>query len=168
MRYFLILPLLLTVLFCDAQEPVESSSAAVTAKLLIPFGTIAKLEAEVYDGNLLHRKGYEGIYLLKIISVNDRKINDTLLLTFIDETEKFATDDVELYKMTFGKTTHSITDAQKNDMKKNYVGTKLTLMAYETGRFTGMPNDYFKYRPVSGDKSFHFHNYLIIVSNLTK
>ena len=41
-------------------------------------------------------------------------------------------------------------------------------MAYEAGQFTGVPKDYFKYRPFSEDVGFYFEHYLVIVANLKK
>ena len=176
MKHFLTLFLILLAFWSNSQNQSSPSSshgdtdttASIATKLNIPFGTIAKLEVEVYDGDSLQMKSYQGTYLLKINSVNGRKISETLLLTFIDETEELAKDNFELYKLTYGKTTKSIADKQVDKMKKKYVGGKLTIMAYETGRFTGIPTDYFKYRPVRADRSFHFENYLVVVSNLTK
>jgi hypothetical protein len=144
----------------------DTSKTTITPKLNIPFGTIAKLEVEVYDGDSLQMKAYQGTYLLKINSVNDKKIGDTLLLPLTDETEELANDNFGLYKLTYRKTANSISDKEIAKMKKNYVGRKLTLMAYETGHFTGLPKDYFKYRPISAGTNFHFQNYLIVVSNL--
>ena len=89
-------------------------------------------------------------------------------MTFVDETGEFANDNFELYKLTYGKNASSISGKQINKMKEKYVGKKFVLMAYETGQFTGMPKNYFKYRPIRADRNFHFKNYLIVVANLTK
>ena len=146
----------------------DSSKTIISTKLNIPFGTIAKLDVEIYDGDSLQMKAYEGTYLLKINSVNGKQQIDTLLMTFEDETGGLVNDNFELFKLIYGKKTNSISDKQIDKMKKTYVGKKLTLMAYESGQFTGMPKDYFKYRPVQADRVFHFENYLVIVSSLTK
>ena len=175
MRHFLTLILLQVGLCSYAQtEPklissqLDSSKSAITTKLNIPFGTISKLSVEVYDGDKLQRKEYQGVFLFRVNSINDKPQNDTLLMTFVDETGEFANDNFELYKLTYGKSANSISSKQIDKMKEKYVGKKFILMAYETGQFTGMPKDYFKYRPIRADRSFHFQNYLIIVSNLTK
>ena len=146
----------------------DTSITNIKTKLNIPFGTITKLNIEIYDGDSLQMKGYEGTYLLKVNSVNGKTINDTLLLTFTDETEDLANDDFGLYKLTYGKAAKSLASSQVDKMKKKYVGKKFTLMAYETGHFTGMPNEYFKYRPIRADRSFHFEHYLVVVSILPK
>ncbi len=146
----------------------DTSIITIKTKLNIPFGTIATLQVEVYDGDSLQMKGYEGTYLFKVNSVNGKAINDSLLLTFTDETDELPNDDFSLYKLTYGNTEKSLTSTQVDKMKKKYVGKMFTLMAYETGHFTGMPNDYFNYRLIRADRSFHFEHYLVVVSILTK
>jgi hypothetical protein len=174
MRHFLTVFLTLIGLWASSQTRLEISSqsdtstTSITTKLGIPFGTIAKLEVEVYDGDNLQIKSYEGTYVLKVNSLNDKKINDTILLTFIDETGNLANDNFGLYKLTYGKTVKSLTSKQISKLKEKYVGKKLTLIAYETGHFTGMPKDYFKYRPVRAARGFHFEHYLVVISSLTK
>jgi hypothetical protein len=109
-----------------------------------------------------------GKYLLKVNSVNDKKITDTVLLSFTDESESLANENFGLYKLIYNKSVGSLTSTQIGTMKKKYVGKKLTLMAYEAGHFTGIPNDYGMYQPERADVSFHFEHYLVVVSNLTK
>lgn len=111
----------------------------IKPQLGIPFGTIAKLEVQFFSGNDLHLKYYTGMTLLKVNSVNGKTIKDTITLTFTDETGSL----------------------------KASVGQKLTIMAYETGRFSGIPDNYFDYQPVRQDRSFAFDHNLIVVSNLT-
>lgn len=119
----------------------NTTDIVIRPQLGLPFGTIAKLEVEVIDGNTLHRRAYMGEHLLKINSVNGVVKKDTVLLLFSDET---------------------------GSLKKADVGQKLTLMAYESGNFTGIPDSYFKYQPVRQDVGFGFRHYLIVVANLTK
>ena len=175
MRYFLTFILVLIGLWSSSQtqytpinHPRDSSKTSISTKLNFPFGTIAKLDVEIYDGDSLKMKAFGGTYLLKINSVNDKQQIDTLLMTFEDETGELANDHFKLFKLIYGKKANSISDKQIVKMKKTYVGKKLTMRAYETGQFTGMPKDYFKYRPIRADTDFHFENYLVIVSCLTK
>src|SRR5689334_15363541 len=70
----------------------DTSEPCITSKLNIPFGTIAKMEVEVYDGDLLQMKAYAGTYLLKLRSVNGQRMDGNLLFTFVDETESLAND----------------------------------------------------------------------------
>ena len=174
MRHFLSLFLILIALWGNSQnQPAQISSqydtsiSTVTARLNVPFGTIVKLEVEIYDGDSLQMKEYQETYLLKINSVNGRQQIDTLLLPFEDETEQLANDNFKLHKLVYDRMPPSISRKQIDRMKKNYVGKKFTLMAYETGHFVGIPKDYSKYRPIRADRTFEFQNYLKVISNLT-
>jgi hypothetical protein len=181
MRQFLTIIFTLTFLWTKSQIRLgttlvaDSSKIIILPKLGIPLGTMSKLEVEVYDGNNLHWKGYVGTYLLKINSINNKKINDTLLLRFTDETETFASDDFSLYQLIYKKKIGYLSSTQLEKMKKRYVGKEFTVMAYETGQFKGTPDKYFDYTPcIPGiphffaTLPFHFQHSLVIVSNLTK
>jgi len=112
-------------------------------------------------------KVYQGLFLFKVNAIDDKPQNDTLLIPFIDETGQFANNIFELYKLTYRKSKTSISAQQIDRIKKTYVGKKFTLMAYETGKFTGLPQDYLKYRPTRTDTNFHFQNYLVVISVFT-
>lgn len=153
----------------------DSTKIIILPELGIPFGTMSKLEVEVYDGDNLHWKAYVGAYLLKINSINNNKINDTLILRFTDETETLASDNFSLYQLIYKKKVGSLSSAQLEKMKKRYVGKKITVMAYETGQFTGAPDKYFDYKPIVpgiphffATLPFHFQHSLVIVSTLSK
>lgn len=146
----------------------KETATTISPKLLIPLGTIAKLDVEIYDGDLLHMKGFEGTFLLKVVTINDQKVNDTLLLTFVDETGKIANNNFNLYEILYKKKAKSLTSDQVEKLKKNYIGNKLQLMAYETGHFTGIPKDYYNYQPVRAATNFHFEHYLVVVSKLER
>jgi hypothetical protein len=155
--------------------PDDSSKITLTTKLGIPFGTISKLEVEVYDGENLHMKAYVGTYVLKINSIDNKLINDTLVLRFTDESETLASDDFSLYQLIYKKKVGSLSSVQLEKMKKRYVGKKFTVMAYETGQFKGSPEKYFDYKPIKpgtphffATHPFLFEHSLVIVSNLTK
>lgn len=177
----LILP---TLFFClagtsqkrlDVSFPKKSAVTSIQTKLNIPFGTISKLEVEIFDGDSLVRMGYMRCYMLKVNSVNGKAIKDTLLLKFVDESETIANDDKTLSALTYGKEIDSLTEKQIYEMKKKYVGKKFKVMAYEIGQFEGVPDKYFDYKPVTpgipqffANRGFLFVHSLIIVSNLTK
>lgn len=174
MRYLLAIIFILTCFLAKSQPKPptvdlagNSPKIGLTAKLGIPFGTIAKLEAEIYDGDNLRYKFYEDTYLLKINSVNGKIIKGTLLLPFTDETETLANEVSSLYRLIYKKEPLELSEAQVHKMKKMYVGKKVILMAYETGEFTGIPDNYGKYRLKEG-VGFCFRHYLIVVSNLRK
>jgi hypothetical protein len=118
---------------------IEIDTFVIKPRLGIPFGTIAKLEVQFFSGDDLHLKYYTGMTLLKVNSVNGKTTKDTVTMTFTDETRSLEASG----------------------------GQKLTIMAYETGSFTGIPDNYFDYQPVRQDQGFGFQHNLIVVSNLT-
>ena len=146
----------------------DTVKSAIETKLKLSFGTITKLEVQIFDGDILQTKEKEGVYLFKVISINNVKQTDTLLMTFVDETKTFAKDNFELYKLLYKKNIGTLSDKEISKMKKGYVDKKFSIMAYETGQFSGIPKGYFKYQPIRADLNFHFKNYLVVVSNLTK
>ena len=182
MRQTILIWLILTSSLCgtsqkrlDLSFPKKSAVTTVQTKLNIPFGTIAKLNVGIYDGDSLIRQAYQSCYMLKVNSVNGKVIKDTLLLKFTDESETLANDNNALSALIYGKTIDSLTDKQYYEMKKKYVGKKFKVMAYEIGQFTGVPEKYFDYKPIVhgiphifANRGFFFEHSLVIVSNLTK
>ncbi len=181
MKYFLFL---IFFLACDSAKsqirlgdsfPNDSSKIELTTKLGIPFGNITKLEVEVYDGDSLLWKTYQGIYLLKINSINNKPLSDTLILRFTDETKTLATDDFGFFQLIYKRKAGSISYEQAEKIRKKYVGKKFTFMAYETGKFSGTPDGYFDYKAtipgvpnVFATRSFYFEHSLVLVSRLKK
>lgn len=151
-----------------SKQDADKSSLSIKQDLKHPLGTLLKMEVEVFDGDLTKLREYQGAYLFKIKTVDNKQTADTLLMTFRDETRKFPTNNFELYKYLYDKDTGSISSNQVNKMKKEYVGKIFNIVAYETGEFTGIPKGYFEYQEVKADKEFHFQNYLVVVANLTK
>ena len=159
----------------DISFPKKAAVTSIQTKLKIPFGTIAKLEVEVCDGDSLKWKRYTACYLLKVNFINEKPVRHPLFLNFIDDSETLANDDNALSMLTYDKPIDSLTEFQFYEMKRKYVGKKFKVMAYETGKFTGTPDKYFDYSPtipgvphIFQTHTFLFEHSLIVVSNLTK
>ena len=142
-------------------------SKQVKNLLPIPFGTITKLTIQIVDGDQLGDKGYQSAYLFKIKTVDSVKLSKPVLIEFKDETGKFPADEFQLYKYVYGRETGSLTSDTIKMIKKEYVGKSFTITAYETGEFTGIPDNYFNYQPVRQDRSFYFRHYIIVVADLS-
>lgn len=151
-----------------SKPDADHSSLSIKEDLKHHFGTLLKIEVEIFDGDLTQRKEYEGIYLFKIKTVDNKQTTDTILMRFRDETGKFPTDAFELYKYLYGKNAGSISSEQADKMKREYVGKVFSIVAYESGEFTGMPEGYSEYQGEKADMDFHFQNYLVVVADLTK
>ena len=104
-----------------------------------------------------------GNYLLKIFKIDDKLISENLILNFKDETKDVPSDNFELYKYLYGKSTEVISGDEIKEMKNRYVNKKLELVIHETRQFDGVPDGYFKYRPVMAATDFGFSTHLVIV-----
>jgi hypothetical protein len=136
----------------------------VKARLNHPFGTLLKMKVEIVDGDILNKKYYQGSFLFKIKSIDSTGLPEAIMMEFKDETGKFPNGVFQLYKYVKGKEAGVISSEETTQLKKGYVGKQFMIVAYETGEFTGIPKEYFKYQPVRQDLSFHFKNYLIVVA----
>ena len=138
----------------------------ITTKLGHSFGDILNLKVEIIHGNSLKRKALEGLYLMKILEVNNKPVEGNVYMTFVDETGKFPRGCFELYNYLYGKETGSLTSDQVNVIEKQYLGKKANVIAYETGAFTGVPDGYFNYQPLRSSTGFYFESYLVVISNM--
>lgn len=141
----------------------EKSVNPINEKLGHPFGTILNVKVEIVNGENT-MKATQSLYLMKVVEVNNETINDTIIMTFTDETEEFPIDGFELHRYVYGKEANNLSSAQKAIMEKNYVGKKFDVIAYETGGFEGMPKGYFDYQPIKQGTGFYFKHYLVIIS----
>jgi hypothetical protein len=164
---FVTLLVVLTVKTSFGQD-TTGPKQVIKARLTVPFGTLAKMSVEIVDGNELNEKGHQSSFLLRVKSIDNTPLSKPIIIEFKDETGNFPTDDFELYKHLYGKKTRTISSKETEKMKKKYVGRQFNIVAYETGGFTGIPDDYFKYQPVKQDYEFHFRHYIIVVADLTK
>ncbi len=143
-------------------------------KLNVPFGTLVKLKVKIIDGDQLRKKLYVGTYLIEISEVNSMKLDDTIIMIFKDATNQFPKDDFELYEQLYGKKIGRLSSEQIENMKKNYVGKTYDILAYESGKFVGMPqkSEYVKENIkinddiIATNTNFYFDNYIVIYSKL--
>lgn len=154
----------------------DTTKQTIETKLPVPFGTLTTLTVKIVNGNDSQQKQYAGRYLLAVLAIDTIRLEKGILIPFEDKTGVFPTTDFELYNMLYGKETESLSSDKIAKMNKAYVGKEFTIIAYETGTFTGKPKmsaAIEKKLPLvnrleSTSLSFHFKNYLIIVANSSK
>ena len=165
-----VISVLVTVLLIACSQTGNKSAAVqqqlAKGRLNYPFGTILKLDVEIVDGDDLQLKESSGKYLLNVLRIEDSVINDTLIIPFEDETGLFPKDDFELYEHLNDKTTGSLSPDEITKMEQHYAGKRFRIAAYESGKFTGLPDGYNEYLDERAGKSFHFQNYLIVIGKL--
>lgn len=140
------------------------------AELGHPFGTMLRLKVEVIDGREYSYKGSRSSYLMRVLEVNGEPMEEIHLFEFDNYyAPEFAMDAFELYENIYRTETGSIDSKQRTEMNKQYVGKKYTILAYETGRYAGLPRDYGKYAITpGGEYQYHFKSYLMVVKDLTQ
>jgi hypothetical protein len=130
-----------TVSYIDLNRSIK-----LTGALNIPLGTIVKLKCKIVDGDKTEIKQNMGLWLMKILEVDGIQINDNIVLDFNHLTDDFTNDK---------------SDEEKNTkIKENKV---LELTAYETGKFTGLPDDYMNYTEIMASTDFYFKTSLVII-----
>jgi hypothetical protein len=129
-----------------------------------PLGTISKMVVEVVDGDKLKDKYHTGTLLFKVKRVDSSDLPSPVILDFKDETGTFPLGDFVLNVQSNGKRVDTLSTRQEQRLRKNLIGKSFTIMAYESGLFTGVLDRYFEYQPVRQDFGFHFRHYLVIVS----
>jgi hypothetical protein len=165
MKYILYLFFIFMCCFCSASA--QDTSLTIHPYLKKPFGNIVKLEVEIVDGESLQEKYYQSSFLFRVFSVDSVALALPVVMEFKDETGRFPDDIFNLHRFLYKKKTGSINEDKAARMKKEYVGKRFYIMAYETGEFRGLPNGYFKYQPVRQDFGFHFKRYLVVVADKT-
>jgi hypothetical protein len=145
------------------QSQIVQPHAVVKERLNHPFGTILKMDVEIFDGDSTYEKGNSGNYFMKILRIEDSVITDTIILPFKDETGNFPVDNFSLYKKLNGKEPGSLASIEIDKIKHQYVEKRFRIAAYESGEFAGLPNGFNDYQEERADKSFHFKNYLVVI-----
>lgn len=143
--------------------------ADVTGDLGVPLGTCVKVQATIVRSD--KSKGSDGRYYLKVTHVENRELRSPIQCVF--DVHQFATDKVklasgnfELHKLVTGKDARSLSDEQVAQLETGYVGKSVTLIAYETGGFRGMPDRLPKDVRVWQDFGFGFSTQVIVMDQL--
>jgi hypothetical protein len=166
--FFLLVTLPLCTSHIALGQDTSGKQQEIKERLAIPFGTLAKMEVEVVDGDALQKKALQGIFLFKVKTVDSVRLTEPVIIAFKDETGDFPGDLFALHKYLYHKKAGTIAAKQQEKLKKEYVGKTFTIVAYETGGFVGLPDGYFEYQPVKQDYSFHFRQHVVVVANLSK
>jgi hypothetical protein len=164
--------LCLTIACCNSPSTSNThdhlkSSHSIKELLNHPFGTLLKLSVQIIDGDSSDSKGLAGSFVFRVDGINGIAFSDPIIMEFQDETDKFPNNVIELSKYLYSDDRGTSSFDAEIEMKKKYVGKQFNIIAYETGAFLGVPDDYFKYQPIRQDVGFGFKNYLIVIADLT-
>lgn len=138
-----------------------------TGELGLPLGTVVEIRATVIAGRELELKNYTFDYLLRVTEVNGRALPEQPLMRFTVPFlgAKLANDIFCLYELKTGKK-YGSSDFEIESLERGYVGKRVRLVVYETGRYYGVPKNLFRdFRDVQTwqEPSFYFLNSLAVL-----
>jgi hypothetical protein len=152
------------------EEAINRYNRSSEPLLGFPFGTILELKVEVIDSWEYIHKGPRTGYLMRVLEVNNKPLEDIIVLSFDDGccSDDFPSTHFELYKKHFGKEVKDglgLGSPEHNEMNKTYLGI-YNIAAYESGKYIGVPNDYSKYAVAPQGIGFTFTSYIQIITKL--
>ncbi|MDX2109176.1 MAG: hypothetical protein SFY80_02940 [Verrucomicrobiota bacterium] len=112
---------------------------AVIGMLGEPLGKVVTIDGEIIDGRTLRNKSYDGVKLLQVSEVNGQKLDKSRCIQFI-----------------------WFTTANSKKIKG-----RVKLIGYETGEYTGVPHEAFKYVDLVAAEGFQFVSTFIILKSLS-
>lgn len=116
-------------------------------------------------------KQYQSCYLLRVTEVNGRPLALSPLMEFSVPSfvsVKLATDNFDLYEMKLGAKTGQLDSAQIEQLQKGYVGKQVRLAVYETGGYSGIPDNLPDDLPTWHDHSFSFKTWIVVLVERSK
>ena len=137
------------------------------------LGTAFEIEATVVSGDATRAKANAGIYLLKITRVRGTSVTEPKLWRFskspgCDVT--FYENHSELIKrieVMQDEPKKGISQKQIEDIEKSFVGKQFKLQVYETGHFSGTPENLPKGFGGWADHRFNFMTNLIVLGEVS-
>lgn len=147
----------------------ELNRRNVVGRLGLPLGTPVEIQAEVVAGRSLRMKAYASMYLLKVLKVNGKSMNDTPLMPFYTlgfVNVDLANEAFALYTMKHGTKVTRLNSSEIAELEKGYVGKKVRLVVYEVGCFKGIPKNLPEDAPIWQDTGFHFHTSLTVLKEI--
>jgi hypothetical protein len=145
----------------------ELRTRGVIGVLGQPLGVIVKMDATVVAGASLRDKEHRGSYLLRVDEVAGQALREPVLMEFrADFHVGLATDIFGLFELKTGKKTGSLGDPEIAKLEEGYVGQRVSLYAYEDGRFGGVPACMPRESAVLQERAFGFTSSLIVLERL--
>lgn len=139
----------------------------MVGKLGVPLGTVVEILAVIVAGRETRLKQYQGDYLLRVSDVDGQPLPQFQLMEFSVPgfvSVKLANDDFDLYELKTGTKASKLNSAQIEELQKGYVGKQVRLAVYETGGYSGMPENLPSDVPTWQDHGFGFSTSLVVLA----
>jgi hypothetical protein len=144
----------------------EIRSRTVIGLLGVPLGEPVEIRAIIIDGSSLKNKVHASSYLLMVTEVNGSTLSSDPIFEFsLDHAidVQLAADNFDLFLLKYGTEADEIHPDQLNELKEGYVGKSVSLVAYESGEFRGMPSQLPDEVALWQDRSFSYEPKLEIL-----
>lgn len=169
--------LLLVLFVVTWGQPVEAGkidwtelngSVQVIGALGCPLGQAVVLEGTIVSGRVLGMKELKSDYLIRVEKVDGKELAKPPVMTFHIPSFvglALAEDEASLFRLKSGKQTNSHTDKEIRKMEKGYVGSRVRLLSYEEGWFSGIPKNLPRNRLIWQAHGFCFSTRLVLLGD---
>lgn len=147
-------------------SPRSLSEHPVIGLLGLPLGTVTNVHATIIAGSELRLKAYDGLYLLRVTAVDGHRLGKAATLEFTVPSfanVRLARDPLALYELKTGNKKDQLRAGEIAELERGYVGSERSLMVYETGGYSGIPNNLPRDIPSWQDHSFSFTTSLVVL-----
>lgn len=124
-------------------QDIAAGKVVITGRLGLALGAIVKVTGTFVDGTATRAKALEGRVLLRVETVDGRVLAEPVESLYVDESGSYG----------------------EKHLRKQLPSSPKTVFVYETGGFSGIPADLFKYKLPSAGRSFGFATHLVIVAD---
>lgn len=116
----------------------ELNELKIIGKLGIPLGQAVEMKATVIAGK---GKADDNIYFLRVTSISGKILKEPVTMRFrsAEPGDPFPANGFELYKHKTGKTADALMGDVKKLLEKDYVGSEVKFLGFESGSFSGTP-----------------------------
>lgn len=143
--------------------------AEVVGALGVELGTCVDLRATIVAGNAgdIRHKSHAGRYFLNVTHVDGSPLAKPVQMAFEVDAQssnvKLANDSYSLVKLLTGEDASKVGFSKIPILEKAYVGKQVSLVAYETGSFEGMPRNMPESTPLWQGLGFYFRTHLQVM-----
>ena len=141
----------------------DLSELKIIGKLGIPLGKLVEMRATIIEGE---GKMDSTRYFLKVTSIAGNPLKEPVVIRFCSfPRSPFPTNCFELYEQKKKQKAGNITQEVRKALEKDYIGTEVQFLGFESGAFMGLPEGV----PHPGtwqSPDFHFISELMIFSEI--
>lgn len=152
----------------DSIPVSDLNQLPVIGKLGLPLGDVTTIRATIVDGDSLRMKRHSSSYLLKVREVNGVKLESEPIMEFSLNHARgveLANDNFGLHLLKNNEEADGLTGDQIEQLKVDYVGNAVSLVVYESGGFSGMP-DLPEDAMIWADRGYGFHTHLEVLKEV--